>query len=134
MSTLLLGSFGSSCVLGRALERAERSLAGIIRKAATWDRINSGAVINERQRLVLNMILDGPESDLSTSRYAKLAHCSLDTALRDLKSLVESGVIRPGRRVVAALAIECAELRLGVAPSWSGGKSDAPPFARHVGP
>jgi hypothetical protein len=40
--------------------------------------------------------LDGPESELSTSRYAKLAKCSLDTALRDIKDLVDAGIMLRG--------------------------------------
>lgn len=84
--------------LDRALQRAEETSAGIIRKAATWDWINhtQTAALHERQRLVINALLDGAAPDLSTSRYAKLAHCSLDTALRDIKSLIEAGILRPG--------------------------------------
>lgn len=85
--------------LDRALQRAEAISAGIIRKAATWNWINhtQSVPLNERQRLALHALLDGPESDLSTSRYAKLARCSLDTALRDIKALIEAGLLRPSR-------------------------------------
>lgn len=85
--------------LERALQRAEVTSAGIIRKAATWDRIHRtpSVFLNERQRLVLNTLLDGPEPELSTSRYAKLTRCSLDTALRDIKALIDAGILRPGR-------------------------------------
>jgi Fic family protein len=82
--------------LDRALGRADQSLAGILAKAATWERINGGMAVNDRQRLVLNALLDGNEREISTSRYAKLARCSLDTALRDLKLLVESSVLSTG--------------------------------------
>ncbi len=83
----------------RALERAEVASAAIIRKAATWDWINHApaTALNARQRLVINALLDAAEPDLSTSRYAKLARCSLDTALRDIKALVEAGILRSGR-------------------------------------
>ena len=84
-----------SC-LGRALARAELSLAGIMQKASTWERINMGASVNERQRQVVNALLDSTDREISTSRYAKLAHGSLDTALRDLKALVEAGVLVSG--------------------------------------
>ncbi len=82
--------------LDRALERADESLAGILQKSAMWERINAGAPVSERQRLVLNALLDRSERAISTSKYAKLARCSLDTALRDIKSLVDSGVLVPG--------------------------------------
>jgi Fic family protein len=82
--------------LDRALVRAADSLAGILQKAATWERINSGIPVNERQRQVLNALLDGSMEEISSSKYAKLGHCSLDTALRDLKSLVDAGVFVAG--------------------------------------
>lgn len=82
--------------LDRALARAEALAAGIIRKAATWDWINRTRAISERQRLVLNALLDGNEPGLSTSRYAKLTACSLDTALRDIKVLLDAGILTAG--------------------------------------
>ncbi len=82
--------------LGRALRGAEASLARIIRKAATWDWINQTSTISERQRFVINALMDDTEEKLSTSRYAKLSGCSLDTALRDIKILLDSGILAPG--------------------------------------
>lgn len=84
--------------LDRALQRAETAAAGIIRKAAIWDWINHRVetTLSDRQRLALNTLLDGSDPDLSTSRYAKLAGCSLDTALRDIKSLTDAGILTPG--------------------------------------
>lgn len=84
--------------LGRALQGAETSLARIIQKSATWEWINHTLTINDRQRLVINALLDGADRELSTSRYAKLASCSLDTALRDIKLLLDAGVLAPGPR------------------------------------
>jgi Fic family protein len=49
--------------------------------------------VNERQRVVINRFLDGFEGDLTTSKYAKLAKCSNDTALRDIRDLLERGVL-----------------------------------------
>jgi len=82
--------------LNRALQGAEASLAKIVRKSATWDWINHTLALNDRQRLVINALLDGPDPQLSTSRYAKLARCSLDTALRDIKLLVDAGILASG--------------------------------------
>jgi Fic family protein len=53
----------------------------------------AGGAINDRQRLVLNRLLDGYEGKLATSKYAKLAQCSQDTALRDVLFLVERGIL-----------------------------------------
>ena len=49
--------------------------------------------VNERQRTVLNRLLDGFEGKLTSSKYAKLAKCSPDTALRDIKELLERGIL-----------------------------------------
>ena len=82
--------------LDRALARAEQSLAGILRRSRAWERINSGIAVNERQRRVVNALLEGTGPEISTSRYAKLAGCSLDTALRDIRALVASGILTAG--------------------------------------
>jgi Fic family protein len=81
--------------LGRAIDGAQTTLAAILAKARFWDSI-AGAAINERQRLVLNRLLDGFQGKLTTSKYAKLAKCSQDTALRDILPLVERGVLIRG--------------------------------------
>ena len=83
--------------LDRAFSRAEGSLAGILRKAATWEKVNAGVSVNDRQRNVLNALMDGDDRQVSTSKYAKLARCSLDTALRDIKSLVDAGIFVAGQ-------------------------------------
>ena len=79
--------------LGRAIAGAEVGLASVLRKARIWERINSQAPVNDRQRQVINRLLDGFEGKLSTSKYAKLAKCSGDTALRDIKILLDQGIL-----------------------------------------
>ena len=79
--------------LGRAVTGAESSLAVVLKKARTWERINSRTSVNERQRKVINRLLDGFEGKFSTSKYAKLAKCSGDTALRDIKILLDQGIL-----------------------------------------
>ena len=49
--------------------------------------------MNERERTVINRLLDGFEGKLFTSKYAKLAQCSADTALRDIRILLDRGVL-----------------------------------------
>jgi Fic family protein len=78
--------------LGRALTRAEGTLALVLRKAHVWQRIGTGPV-NERQRKVINRLLDGFEGHLTTSKYARLTACSTDTALRDIQALVAQGIL-----------------------------------------
>jgi Fic family protein len=80
----------------RAVIDAMRSLEGIRGKAALWEQLNRMIEPNVRQRKVLNSLLDDGLEEVSTSRYAKLAGTSLDTALRDIKQLIEAGVLKPG--------------------------------------
>ena len=79
--------------LGHAIAGAEEGLASVLRKAKIWERINHQSPVNERQRKVINQLLDGFEGKLSTSKYARLAKCSGDTALRDIKILLDQGVL-----------------------------------------
>jgi Fic family protein len=78
--------------LDRAIERADQTLAGLLAKAALWRQI-SRHPINARQRVVINRLLNGFEGALTTSKYAKLAKCSPDTALRDIRELIGLGVL-----------------------------------------
>jgi Fic family protein len=84
--------------LERAVDGAQQSLSGVLHKARMWEQINRQPV-NERQRNVINRLLNGFEGFLTTSKYAKLAKCSPDTALRDIRELVERGILlqNPGR-------------------------------------
>jgi Fic family protein len=78
--------------LDRAIEAAGATLGAVLVKARLWRRINERPV-NERQRLVINRMLDGFQGFLTTSKYAKLAKCSTDTALRDIRELLERDII-----------------------------------------
>ena len=79
--------------LERAVIGAEDGLVGVLRKAKIWERINSRSPVNERQRKVINLLLNDFEGKLSTSKYAKLVKCSGDTALRDINGLVARGIL-----------------------------------------
>lgn len=78
--------------LGRAFDRAEIILAVVMKKARFWEEYG-GQSLNERQRLVLNRLLDGLEGKLTSSKWAKLAHCSQDSALRDIDDLVTRQIL-----------------------------------------
>jgi Fic family protein len=78
--------------LGRAIDGAQTTLGGVLSKARFWEKF-AAIPINDRQRLVLNRLLDGFEGKLTTSKYAVLAKCSQDTALRDIEALVERGAL-----------------------------------------
>ncbi len=78
--------------LERALAKSEISLMEILRKAKIWEMANA-AKVNQRQQLVINRLLDGFQGNLTTSKYAKLAKCSEDTGLRDIRMLIEAGIL-----------------------------------------
>ena len=78
--------------LGRAIDGAQVTLSTVLEKDRFWDRIKN-VQLNDRQRLVINRLLDGFEGKLTTSKYAKVAKCSQDTAHRDILALVDEGVL-----------------------------------------
>ena len=78
--------------LDRSFDEAERTLAAVFRKARFWGS-HAGAPFNERQSLMLNKLLDGIEGKLTSSKWAKMAKCSQDTALRDIVDLVDRGIL-----------------------------------------
>lgn len=81
--------------LGRALGRAELTMETVLQKARFWEKHASQA-LNERQIMMLNRLLDGFEGKLTTTKWAKIAKCSQDTAYRDILQLVEYGILRKG--------------------------------------
>ncbi len=78
--------------LDRTIENAESALGSVLRKAKLWQRINPNPV-NQRQRKVINRMLDSFKGHLTTSKYASIAGCSNDTALRDIRELLQRGII-----------------------------------------
>lgn len=78
--------------LERAISRAEQTLSNVLFKAELWNKIGL-ASINQRQRFVINLMLeDDFKGHMNTSKYAKLAKCSNDTALRDIQNLKSLGI------------------------------------------
>lgn len=63
-------------------------------KAIFWQQ-HSDVVLNERQRTMLNLYLDGYEGKFTAKNYAKLSEVSPDTALRDIRDLIARGLLRP---------------------------------------
>jgi len=78
--------------LTRAIENSQVTLAGVIAKARYWEKLRD-VPLNERQRLLVNRLLDGFEGNLTTSKWAALTKSSQDSALRDIQQLVERGVL-----------------------------------------
>ena len=75
-----------SC-LGRAIDAAGETISHVLHKAKLWERINQHP-LQDRQRKIINLLIDGMEGKLTSSKYAKIAKCSQDTALRDIRELM----------------------------------------------
>jgi Fic family protein len=80
-----------SC-LGRAFEGSEILLAAVLKKARFWE-LRSSERFNDRQRELLNSLLDGFEGKLTSSKWASIGKCSQDTASRDIDDLIKRGIL-----------------------------------------
>jgi Fic family protein len=78
--------------LGRSVSGAETVLGSVLAKARFWQSVGQ-APMNERQRRVLNKLLDGLEGKLTTTKWAKLTGASQDTAYRDILNLMDRGIL-----------------------------------------
>ena len=79
--------------LKNSIDATEYTTQRIIQKAVFWKKYDKTS-FNERQRLVLNKLLDGFEGKLQTSKWAKITKTSNDTALRDIKDLIQKGILK----------------------------------------
>jgi len=77
----------------RALTTTDNSIQKALSKADFWDK-HQNTVLNSRQRLMLNKLLDVFEGKLKTSKWAKITKCSSDTALRDINDLLGKGILK----------------------------------------
>lgn len=80
-----------NCLLN-AIENSDKLLGKIIYKHSFWTK-HSSTNINDRQRKILNLLVDDFEGVLNTTKWAKIGKCSQDTALRDIQDLVEKGIL-----------------------------------------
>jgi Fic family protein len=79
--------------LDRAFDGAEETLANVLRKAEFWKK-HAAIPFNDRQRDILNRLMEGFEGKLTSSKYALIEKTSPDTALRDINDLVERGILK----------------------------------------
>lgn len=81
------------CCLINALKSTDKNLMRVLFKADFWNR-HSKTIINERQKKLLNKLLDGFEGKLTSMKWAKIAKCSKDTAIRDINDLINKDVLQ----------------------------------------
>jgi len=79
--------------LSRAIDKAETMSAAVLAKARFWP-IHAAVALNQRQRKIVNKLWNGFEGKMTSSKWAKLAKCSQDTALRDIEDLVRKGILQ----------------------------------------
>ena len=77
----------------QAIEDALSETQRVVDKIRFWD-VYGDVEFNPRQRKVINMMLDGFEGKLNSSKWYKINHCSQDTALRDITDLLRKGILR----------------------------------------
>lgn len=78
--------------LDRAIEGTEISLAAVFSKERFW-KVYAAISLNDRQRLMLNKMIDGFKGKLTSTKWATLAKCSQDTAQRDIQDLIDKGIM-----------------------------------------
>jgi Fic family protein len=81
-----------SC-LENALVNSGDVLDSVLKKARFWEK-HSQTPLNDRQRLMLNKLLDGFDGKLTSSKWAKTAKCSQDTAIRDIQDLINKSILQ----------------------------------------
>ncbi|MFA5848309.1 MAG: Fic family protein [Bacteroidales bacterium] len=79
--------------LYKAIDSTGETIEKVLYKAHFWDR-HKETVFNSRQRLMLNKLFDGFTGKLNSSKWAKIAKCSSDTALRDIQDLIKKGILQ----------------------------------------
>lgn len=76
-----------------SLKATKTTLASVLAKARFWET-HSESAFNERQKKLINLLFDGFFGKLNTSKWAKIAKCSSDTALNDISDLVKKGILK----------------------------------------
>ena len=80
-----------SC-LQQTLDNCENALESVLSKATFW-KIHISTKLNDRQHMMINKLFDGFEGKLTSSKWAKIAKCSQDTALRDIQDLIDKEIL-----------------------------------------
>lgn len=81
-----------SCLIN-ALKSTDKTLTHVLFKADFWNK-RSEIIVNERQKKLINRLLDGFEGKLTSSKWAKVAKCSKDTAVRDINDLISKDILQ----------------------------------------
>jgi Fic family protein len=80
--------------LNTAISDSEEKLKVVFQKAAFWDKFRN-TKLNDRQKLIINKVLDGHEGLVRTDKWATIANCPKITASRDISDLVKKEILKP---------------------------------------
>jgi len=81
--------------LGHAIEKANALTGSVLEKDAFWRRLKEESIgVSDRQKKIINMLLDAFEGKMTTEKWAKLTKSSHDTALRDIQDLIAKGILK----------------------------------------
>jgi Fic family protein len=83
-----------NCLIN-SLNSTQKTLETILAKAKFWTA-HANTALNQRQKMLLNKLLDGFEGKLTSSKWAKIGKCSNDTAIRDINDLIDKGILQRG--------------------------------------
>jgi Fic family protein len=81
-----------NCLI-HSLQSSDALLISVLRKADFWAK-HAATSLNERQKKLLNKLLDGFDGKLNSSKWAKIAKCSKDTSIRDINDLIEKNILQ----------------------------------------
>ena len=98
--------------LKNAMSDTENTTQSILHKAEFW-KLHEHTPVNERQRLILNKLFDGFDGKLQTSKWAKITKTSTDTALRDIKDLVDKGILKQTEQGGRSVSYELVDIKTG---------------------
>lgn len=80
-------------MLNHAFDATEQSIRSSLAKSKFWEK-HAQTAFNARQTLMLNKLFDGFIGKLTTTKWAKITKCSQDTALRDINTLIDLGILK----------------------------------------
>jgi Fic family protein len=78
-----------------AISSSEDKLSDILYKATFWNTF-SEIKLNDRQKIMINKLLDGFDGKLRTGKWAKITKCTEKTALRDIEDLMRKQILKKG--------------------------------------
>jgi Fic family protein len=87
-----MGKMVLNCLIN-TLKSTEIILAKVLSKADFWNK-HSKTIINERKKKLIDKLLDGFEGNLTSPKWAKIAKCSKDTAIRDINDLIYKEILQ----------------------------------------